>query len=163
MAANACKLALLFGLLVAFVHGIPIVSHKNVGSDCAQRFEAFKGQHGKVYASAKEHKHRLGIFCSNLKEIDEINAKGTTWKAGVNAHSDMSAREFMDAFTMHVGKPQSCSATEHPSKYVTISSSPPTTFDWRNQTCGETSCVSMVKNQVAPLSTSSARRRGHPA
>lgn len=163
MTNRACLLALLLGLLVAFVHGIPIASYKNVDSDCAQRFDAFKVQHGKVYASAKEQKRRHGIFCSNLKEIDEINTKGTTWKAGVNAYSDMSAREFMDTFTMHVGKPQSCSATEHPSKYVTISSSPPTTFDWRNQTCGETSCVSMVKNQVAPLSTSSARRHDHPA
>ncbi len=39
-----------------------------------------------------------------LQEIDEINSRpGITWRAGVNAYSDMTWEEFRDAYTMNVG------------------------------------------------------------
>ena len=114
---------------------------------CRRKFEAFKTAYRKEYVGQIEHDHRRSTFCNSLKEIEQINAAGLTWRAGVNQYSDLAEEEFMDRFTMK--EPQNCSATiSRPvSSLVSLSTVPPATVDWRNETCGETSCVSMVKNQ----------------
>ena len=54
----------------------------------------------------------------------------------------------MAHYTMPISKPQKCSATgPHVSKLVDLAPPTPAAKDWRNETCGETSCVSGVKNQ----------------
>ena len=101
-----------------------------------------------MYSSEEEASKRLKIFCENLGEIVEINKKQKSWRARVNEYSDLSWNEFKEAFTMKT--PQNCSATAQdsvPISHLMKLGVAPETIDWRNMTCGETSCVSMVKNQ----------------
>ena len=84
-----------------------------------------------------------------MKEIAEINSRpGVTWRAAPNPYSDLTWEEFASTRIMAA---QNCSATHSVSvgKLVDLGDPAvvPEEFDWRNQTCGETSCVSMVKNQ----------------
>jgi len=118
------------------------------GAELETLFELWKGKHGKAYAGA-EHKMRLETFCVSMKEIQTINAiPGGTWRAAPNPYSDLTWEEFKAAKLMVA---QNCSATHHTpvNKMVKLPSpaAVPLEWDWRNETCGETSCVSMVKNQ----------------
>ncbi|KAJ1483000.1 hypothetical protein T484DRAFT_1656154 [Baffinella frigidus] len=144
---KATFVALLAAAALAATVAVPL-GGKDV-SRCAEKFEHFKARHKKAYGSSQEGAERMQNFCSSLKEIDEINHRGLTWHAGVNAYSDLTWEEFKSRFLM--SSPQNCSATAHTkpiSSLVTLSTDPlPTEKDWRNETCGETSCVSMVKNQ----------------
>ncbi len=108
-------------------------------------FEQFRTKHEKVYEDGQL-KDRIKIFCQNRKEIAKINSAGKSWTAGINEYSDLSWEEFKDMFTMKTA--QNCSATSPTSlsEYVKLGVAPKE-MDWRNVTCGETSCVSMVKNQ----------------
>jgi len=143
-AGESAVLALLFVAVIVPAISIPVRS----GTDCRLEFEDFKEHHRKVYSSDSEHEHRLGAFCASLKEIEEINAAKLTWKAGLNEYSDLTEAEFLERFTMR--QTQNCSATSYStdvSSFVSFGTDPPVAIDWRNETCGETSCVSMVKNQ----------------
>ena len=121
-------------------------------SSCKHEFEVWKGKHGKIYGSAAEQRQRLEVFCASMMEIHAINARpGGTWRAAPNPYSDLTWEEFKAAKLM---ASQNCSAThttpvEH---MVELGAAKlrevPEEMDWRNKTCGETSCVSMVKNQV---------------
>jgi hypothetical protein len=45
----------------------------------------------------------LYLLQIRTQEIDEINSRpGLTWKAGINAYSDMTWEEFKSAYTMNV-------------------------------------------------------------
>mmetsp|Transcript_39315 Transcript_39315/g.92696 ORF Transcript_39315/g.92696 Transcript_39315/m.92696 type:complete len:364 (-) Transcript_39315:179-1270(-) len=138
--------AVLGVVIIAVV--VPVISIPvRSGDDCGREFEKFKRVHAKQYFSQAEHDHRLGTFCSSLREIEQINSAGLSWRAGTNEYSDLTAEEFMDRFTMK--DEQNCSATisQPVSSFVPLSTDLPEARDWRNQTCGETSCVSMIKNQ----------------
>jgi hypothetical protein len=121
-------------------------------SSCKHEFEVWKGKHGKIYGSAAEQRQRLEVFCASMMEIHAINARpGGTWRAAPNPYSDLTWEEFKASKLM---ASQNCSAThttpvEH---MVELGAAKlrevPEEMDWRNKTCGETSCVSMVKNQV---------------
>lgn len=118
-------------------------------SACAEEFEHWKAHHRMSYGSSMEHRRRLKNFCTSLKEIDAINSRsGMTWRAATNPYSDLTWEEFAAAKLMAA---QNCSAThETPVHKLVDIKSPaalPLEWDWRNQSCGETSCVSMVKNQ----------------
>lgn len=83
-----------------------------------------------------------------MKEIHAINARpGVTWRAAPNPFSDLSWAEFKEQKLM---ASQNCSATHTTPVHKLVDlgvGKVPDEWDWRNQTCGETSCVSMVKNQ----------------
>ena len=86
-----------------------------------------------------------------MKEIHAINARpGGPWRAAPNPYSDLTWEEFKAAKLMAA---QNCSATHTTpvERLVELGAAKlqevPAEMDWRNQTCGETSCVSMVKNQ----------------
>jgi cathepsin H len=113
--------------------------------ECHFEFERFVAKYKKTY-STDIHPKRRTIFCENWKEVAEINAKQLAWSAGINEYSDLTWPEFKDMFTMKTA--QNCSATEgsEVSHWVKLGVAP-VEMDWRNVTCGETSCVSMVKNQ----------------
>lgn len=114
-------------------------------AECAREFEKFRSNHNKIY-SLGEIPMRLKYFCENYKEIIDINKRQKSWRAAINEYSDLSWQEFKDFFTMKT--PQNCSATSRDpvNRHVKLGVAPES-MDWRNVTCGETSCVSMVKNQ----------------
>mmetsp|Transcript_29117 Transcript_29117/g.65996 ORF Transcript_29117/g.65996 Transcript_29117/m.65996 type:complete len:354 (-) Transcript_29117:174-1235(-) len=115
-------------------------------SRCLREFERWAQKHSKVYADAPTYRRRLEAFCISLKEVEQINSRpGITWTAALNQYSDMTWAEFKSAKLM---AEQNCSATiTTPVEELVKMGIVADEFDWRNQTCGETSCVSMVKNQ----------------
>eukprot|EP00960_Hanusia_phi_P044219 756522-Hanusia_phi.AAC.1 len=115
-------------------------------SRCLREFERWAQKHSKVYADAPTYRRRLEAFCMSLKEVEQINSRpGITWTAALNQYSDMTWAEFKSAKLM---AEQNCSATiTTPVEELVKMGIVADEFDWRNQTCGETSCVSMVKNQ----------------
>jgi len=131
-------------LLLVCLAGVSAVPIRKSG--CKEQFETWKGKHGKRYGSGAEHTRRLENFCTSMKEIQEINSRGAAWVAGSNPYSDLTWEEFKTAKLMVA---QNCSATHHTpvEKMVKMPTTVPLEWDWRNETCGETSCVSMVKNQ----------------
>jgi len=58
----------------------------------ADRFETFKVEHNKVYASAEEHAERFAIFEENVNEIAQKNAVNNVH--GITRFSDMTKDEF---------------------------------------------------------------------
>ena len=46
------------------------------------QFAQFKEQFGKTYPSRAEHNLRFEIFKTNMKEIEEHNKSGASWKMG---------------------------------------------------------------------------------
>jgi hypothetical protein len=123
----------------------PEIQVEGLTSECLREFDSFRLAHKKVY-SLEEGPTRVKNFCSNYKEVVEINGKQKSWRAAINEYSDLSWEEFKEYFTMKT--PQNCSATNRDpiSRHVNLGVAPES-MDWRNVTCGETSCVSMVKNQ----------------
>ena len=75
-----------------------------------------------------------------MKEIHAINARpGVTWRAAPNPFSDLSWAEFKEQKLM---ASQNCSATHTTPVHKLVDlgvGKVPDEWDWRNQTCGETS------------------------
>ena len=44
------------------------------------QFAQFKEQFGKIYLTKGEHQHRFDIFQVNMKEMEEHNLSGASWK-----------------------------------------------------------------------------------
>ena len=71
-------------------------------SDRKARFEKFKKEFGKVYATRVEEDDRSAAFIQNLQSIAEINAAGRGFTMGVTQFSDLTPSEFAYRF----GKPR---------------------------------------------------------
>jgi cathepsin L len=78
------KIALLAGLGV-------------VAASTQEEFVAYVKEFNKVYTS-DELFSRFQNFADNKKVIDAHNAKGLAWEMGVNAHTDMTSKEFSDMY-----------------------------------------------------------------
>ena len=64
------------------------------GSTVEARFEAWRREHGRSYATATEAATRLANFAAAEAEIDEHNSRSdSTYKLGLNALSDLSLAE----------------------------------------------------------------------
>jgi len=85
---------------------------------------------------------RLDVFTKKIFEVAEHNRDSSaTWTKGINKFSDMTDKEFIDYFNLHVTDDQKCSATvgspdREPLKDI------PSDFDWRDY-----GVVSPVKSQ----------------
>jgi len=62
-----------------------------------EEFVAYVKEFNKVYTS-DELFSRFQNFADNKKVIDAQNAKGLAWEMGVNAHTDMTSKEFSDMY-----------------------------------------------------------------
>merc|ERR1711872_868306 len=104
------------------------------------QFAQFKEQYGKVYKTRTEHQMRFDIFQANLKNIEEHNKSGASWKKGINQFSDLTEAEFQ---AMYLG---GYKRLPTPAGNFTTVSKPakdlPAEVDWRKQ-----GVVTDVKNQ----------------
>eukprot|EP00927_Polykrikos_kofoidii_P055039 TRINITY_DN49355_c0_g1_i1.p1 TRINITY_DN49355_c0_g1~~TRINITY_DN49355_c0_g1_i1.p1 ORF type:complete len:367 (+),score=47.08 TRINITY_DN49355_c0_g1_i1:115-1101(+) len=58
----------------------------------------FKETFGKVYSTEEEERSRFGMFQQNLKLIKKENAKGHSYRLGLNRFSDLTREEFAHHF-----------------------------------------------------------------
>lgn len=123
--------------MMLFVLSLLVLAH-----GCEEEWDAFTSTYGRSYLGAEKVRRRQ-VFCANLEQIKDINSQDLSWTAGVNQFTDLTWEEFQAEVGLM--DPQNCSATVGTHKAV--EADPPKAKDWRNETCGETSCVSMVKNQ----------------
>lgn len=123
---------------------LPLASLAPLGAahaDAAARFEQFKVEYGKSYATAVEEGFRLANFAASLATVEEHNSRPErTWEMGVNQFSDMSDDEFKKRVLM---TPQDCSATRGAARSAPLPARDlPEHVDWR-----EKGVISEVKNQ----------------
>ncbi|CAG9832879.1 unnamed protein product [Diabrotica balteata] len=107
-----------------------------------EQWESFKLNHNKSYAHFLEENYRLSVFQSNLKKIEEHNArykKGeVSYYMGVTKFADLTAKEFMSILNKQLGTKPKSHATP-----AQLSDDPvPDSFDWR-----ESGAVLEVKDQ----------------
>merc|ERR1712045_773556 len=68
------------------------------------RFNIWKGEHSKVYASIEEEQARIEVFLRNHKTIEAHNSDSTqTFTMGHNEFSDMTPEEFKSTMTGYTG------------------------------------------------------------
>ncbi|KNC54251.1 cysteine proteinase 1 [Thecamonas trahens ATCC 50062] len=124
-------LALVALAAIASAHSVQLVNE----------FEAWKAQHGKMYASLDEHNARLSIFADNKLRAAALNARSQTATFGMNAFADLSPEEFKASFL-------SSSPATLPSDYTLDAPAGnkdiPSSYDWRTHT---PPVVNPVKNQ----------------
>jgi len=104
-------------------------------------FVKFKSEHGKMYGSFEEESHRMEIFKTNLKKIEDHNATpGVTWTMAVNEFADLTEEEFKEKMLGgYIKTPQS---GNHPSGVKVNVADLPESVDWR-----EAGVVTDPKNQ----------------
>lgn len=90
-------------------------------------FTAWKTASKKLYASAKEHEYRKGIFAANLKKVESHNAqKGVSYTMKLNDFADLTEQEFRAKLTF---KSEVLSRQNSASLKSGLSQQP--NFDWR--------------------------------
>ncbi|CAL4976694.1 unnamed protein product [Urochloa decumbens] len=123
------------------------------------RFQQWKAEYGKSYATAEEERHRFQVYASNVRYIESTNADaeaaGLTYELGETAYTDLTNDEFMALYTV---PPQSQLAaddddalittragavdgTGHALVYTNLSAAP-ASVDWRKK-----GAVTPAKNQ----------------
>jgi C1A family cysteine protease len=102
-----------------------------------QKFQRFKAQFNKTYATSAEEDTRFHIFKNNLNIIAAQNAKDPHAVYGVTKFADLSPQEFKDTYLMHVER----TIVSAPVAKVTRTNLP-SSFDWSSK--GD---VTPVKNQ----------------
>ena len=98
-------------------------------SDRKARFEKFKADYGKVYATRAEEDARFAAFIQNLRSNAEMNAQGHGFVMGINQFSDLTPAEF----TTRLGKARPNAMREWPvDEDVTSKAATqlPETVDW---------------------------------
>ena len=119
--------ALLALACLATTQGSPVPT-----SDAASvEFLQWKQLHGKVYTAA-EHNSRYAAWLDSRAFVVRHNAKaGTTWRATLNADSDLTWDEFK---TQKLMAPQNCSATHTSSGWKPLQGrAAPDAIDWREK------------------------------
>merc|ERR1711935_23820 len=106
----------------------------------ALQFARFKEQYGKVYMTRSEQFRRAAVFAENLKNIEEHNKSGASWKMGINEFSDLTAEEFESIYTGGYKRMPTPSGDISESKETKKAIELPAEVDWRNVTTA-------VKNQ----------------
>uniref|UniRef100_A0ACD5XVV8 Uncharacterized protein n=1 Tax=Avena sativa TaxID=4498 RepID=A0ACD5XVV8_AVESA len=65
------------------------------------RFQRWKAEHNKTYATTAEERHRLDVYSRNIRYIEATNdgAGGLTYELGETAYTDLTGDEFMAMYT----------------------------------------------------------------
>merc|ERR1719436_670527 len=106
-------------------------------------FDNFIQEFGKIYDEA-EKEVRFAAFAANYAYIQAENAKGRSYKLGINQFADMTPDEFsMSAFGLRPRETKRWGTLPSLGKHVRGNATLPTSVDWR-----EKGAVTQVKNQA---------------
>ncbi|KAJ1261187.1 hypothetical protein BS78_09G008500 [Paspalum vaginatum] len=121
-----------------------LVSHDRL----IKLFEEWVAKHRKAYASFEEKLRRFEVFKDNLKHIDEINKKVSSYWLGLNAFADLTNEEFKATYLGLNTRPSrptrsSGSSGSGSFRYAGVAADElPKEVDWRKK-----GAVTEVKNQ----------------
>ncbi|RCV23743.1 hypothetical protein SETIT_5G030200v2 [Setaria italica] len=128
------------------------------------RFQQWKAEYDKSYATAEEERHRYQVYASNVRYIESTNADaeaaGLTYELGETEYTDLTDEEFMALYTVPpqtqlaeedddegmaviTTRAGSVDATGHAAAYTNLSAAP-ASVDWRTK-----GAVTPAKNQGA--------------
>nr|CAB3463614.1 unnamed protein product [Digitaria exilis] len=108
-------------------------------------FEEWVAKYRKAYASFEEKLRRFEVFKDNLKHIDEINKKVTSYWLGLNEFADLTHDEFKATYLGLNQQPaarRSAAAAGEFFRYKNAGDDVPKEVDWRKK-----GAVTDVKNQ----------------
>ncbi|KAK1632659.1 hypothetical protein QYE76_006974 [Lolium multiflorum] len=72
------------------------------------RFQRWKAEHGRTYATPEEERYRLRVYASNIRYIEATNqdaGAGLTYELGETAYTDLTSDEFMAMYTSSPSSP----------------------------------------------------------
>ncbi|XP_006653960.1 cysteine protease XCP2-like [Oryza brachyantha] len=105
-------------------------------------FEKWVAKYRKAYASFEEKVRRFEVFKDNLKHIDEINKKVTSYWLGLNEFADLTHDEFKAAYLGLTPAPARKTGSVSEFRYSDADGEVPKEMDWRKK-----GAVTEVKNQ----------------
>ena len=119
------------------------------------RFEQWKAEYGKSYATAEEERHRFQVYAGNVRYIESTNADAEatslTYKLGETEYTDLTNDEFMALYTVPpqtqllaeededdimpliTTRAGTVDATGHAAVYANLSAAAPASVDWREK------------------------------
>ncbi|XP_062199133.1 ervatamin-B-like [Phragmites australis] len=130
-----------------------------------ERFQRWKAEYNKSYATAEEERRRFQVYTRNVRYIEDTNgeaeAAGLTYELGETAYTDLTNQEFMAMYTAQLPLPlpddeddvamittragpvdATGGAASQLPVYVNLSTGAPASVDWRTS-----GAVTAVKNQ----------------
>ncbi|CAO2173927.1 unnamed protein product [Urochloa humidicola] len=140
------------------------VGDNNVDVMMMSRFQKWKAEHNKSYATAEEERHRFQVYANNVRYIESTNADaeaaGLTYELGETAYTDLTNDEFMALYmvprqsqlaadddgydvAMITTRAGEVDGTGHALLYTNMSAAPKG-VDWR-----EKDAVTPAKNQFS--------------
>ena len=133
MLVAACALSTAFA---AAADAKCVAAHKVDDVPETLSFDEWRNAFGKVY-SAEEYERREAIYQANVRHIHAHNARGRSWRMGVNHMSDLAPEEFARTYLSPFQR-------QRPAGHETWLPAPAAdaSVDWRTQ-----GAVTPVKNQ----------------
>lgn len=128
-----------------FVAALALVAKSTMAQNEPTReaFDLYKKTYEKFY-SGKEDALRFDVYKQNIATINDRNAKGFSYKLGVNAFTDMTVDEFaMNTKGVSPGLPSQWEGVKHLGTHVYSGAALPDSVDWRTK-----GAVNPVKNQA---------------
>lgn len=105
-----------------------------------QRFQSWRAEMGKFYATKDEYAYRLGVFASNLEIIEAHNAGNHSFKLGATRFADMTNSEYRQTM---LPLTQDFTNFQYDGPYHQMSGvAAPDEVDWREQ-----GAVNAIKDQ----------------
>jgi len=112
-------------------------------SQTEEHFGNFLAEFGKEY-EAVEHQVRLRAFADNLEFIERVNAKGLSYKLGLNQFADMTNEEFVMGYMGYKPSKRSWEGLPYLGSHEVGNETLPESVDWTSK-----GAVTKPKNQAS--------------